>query len=72
MGALHEVVQDGVATRKGRTMNCVKCGGYMVIERVLDFYAKEPKWRCINCGAAKDTLASLMRARTIPASSPGR
>lgn len=53
-------------------MNCVKCGGYMVIERVLDFYAKEPKWRCINCGAAKDTLASLMRARTIPASSPGR
>ena len=31
-------------------MNCLKCGGYMILERVVDFYAKETKWRCINCG----------------------
>ncbi|MBS0178298.1 MAG: hypothetical protein JSR20_06005 [Nitrospira sp.] len=44
-------------------MNCPKCGGYMIIERVLDFYVTEAQWRCINCGAANDTLASLMKAR---------
>lgn len=58
-------------TRKEETMNCLKCGGYMIIDRVLDFYAKEAKWRCINCGATKDTLASLMKARnTSTASNP--
>ena len=54
-------------------MNCGKCGGYMIIERVLDFYAKETKWRCINCGATRDTLSSLMKARNAsPLSNPPR
>lgn len=50
-------------------MNCLKCGGYMIIEQVLDFYAKEAKWRCINCGATKDTLASLMKSRNASTAS---
>ncbi|MCC6966873.1 MAG: hypothetical protein IT391_11420 [Nitrospira sp.] len=50
-------------------MNCMKCGGYMILERVLNFYAKEVKWRCINCGATKDTLASLMKTRNASTTS---
>jgi hypothetical protein len=29
--------------------NCLKCGGLMVSEKVLDFYGASD-WKCLNCG----------------------
>ncbi len=29
--------------------NCLKCGGLMVSEEVLDFYGAND-WKCVNCG----------------------
>ena len=29
--------------------NCLKCGGLMVSEKVLDFYGAHD-WKCVNCG----------------------
>lgn len=37
---------------KGRAMNgsCRKCGGFMVVERVLDYHSPTAGMKCINCG----------------------
>lgn len=29
---------------------CHKCGGLLVVERVLDFYGPIFAWKCVNCG----------------------
>lgn len=29
---------------------CDKCGGLLVVERVMDFYAPSSGWKCVNCG----------------------
>lgn len=29
--------------------SCVKCGGLIVLEQILDFY-RMSGWRCVNCG----------------------
>ena len=31
-------------------MTCHKCGGLLLSERILDFYAHPEHWKCINCG----------------------
>lgn len=30
--------------------HCHKCGGFLVVERLLDFYGPMSGWKCINCG----------------------
>ncbi len=42
-------------------MNCPKCGGYMTLDRLMDFYAKERQWRCINCGCTSPTVAAMFK-----------
>lgn len=29
--------------------SCVRCGGLLVLEEILDFY-RMVGWRCVNCG----------------------
>lgn len=37
---------------KGRAMkgSCQKCGGLLVVERVLDYYGPLAGVKCVNCG----------------------
>lgn len=44
---------------KGRMMKgpCQKCGGLLVIERVLDYYGPLAGVKCVNCGwSCRDPL----------------
>lgn len=35
-------------------MNCPKCHGLMLSERVLDYSLAFYAWKCVNCGALLD------------------
>ena len=35
-------------------MNSLKCTGCMALDPPMDFYVKETRWRCINCGATRE------------------
>lgn len=37
---------------KGRAMNgsCRKCGGFLIVDRVLDYHSRTAGVKCINCG----------------------
>lgn len=37
---------------KGRAMNraCQKCGGFLIVERELDYHHPTVGLKCINCG----------------------
>ncbi len=37
---------------KGQAMNiaCRKCGGFLIVERVLDFHSQTAGMKCLNCG----------------------
>ena len=37
---------------KGRAMNgsCRKCGGFLIVDRVLDYHSPTAGVKCINCG----------------------
>ena len=37
---------------KGHAMNgsCRKCGGFLIVERVLDYHSPTDGMKCINCG----------------------
>lgn len=37
---------------KGRAMNgsCRRCGGFLIVERALDYHSPTPGMKCINCG----------------------
>lgn len=44
---------------KGHTMkgSCQKCGGLLVVERVLDYYGPLAGVKCVNCGwSCRDPL----------------
>lgn len=44
---------------KGRMMkgSCQKCGGLLVVERVLDYYGPLAGVKCVNCGwSCRDPL----------------
>jgi len=36
----------------GRAVNgaCRKCGGFLIVERVLDYHSPTVGMKCINCG----------------------
>lgn len=52
---------ERLSTGKEQMMNCPKCGGYMTLDRLMDFYAKERQWRCINCGCTSPTVAAMLK-----------
>lgn len=37
---------------KGRAINgsCRKCGGFLIVERVLEYHSPTDEMKCINCG----------------------
>jgi uncharacterized Zn finger protein len=35
-------------------MECLKCSGLMVTDRITDFFLKMLVWRCANCGLMMD------------------
>ncbi len=37
-------------------MECVKCQGLMVAERVTDGLTHLKEWRCLNCGCILDSV----------------
>ena len=43
-------------------MECPKCQGTMMLERLSDFFIVFYTWKCLNCGAMIDrTIASNRR-----------
>lgn len=51
---------------KGRAMNgsCRRCGGFLIVERVLDYHGPTPGMKCVNCGWYRlDVQSSLGPAR---------
>ena len=51
---------------KGRVMNgsCLKCGGFLIVEQVLDYHSPTSGMKCINCGwYCLDVQPSLGPAR---------
>ena len=51
---------------KGGVMNgsCRKCGGFLIIERALDYHSPTDGMKCINCGWYRlDVQLSLAPAR---------
>ena len=54
---------------KGRVMNgsCRKCGGLMIVERVLDYYGPLTPLKCVNCGCRWDAQATLHASRYVQA-----
>jgi hypothetical protein len=52
---------------KGPAMkgSCRKCGGFMIVERVLDYYGPLTPLKCVNCGCRWDPLAALQGSRGV-------
>lgn len=43
--------------------SCQKCGGLLVVERVLDYYGPVAGLKCVNCGwYRRDTQPSISAA----------
>ncbi|MEW6325739.1 MAG: hypothetical protein AB1515_10185 [Nitrospirota bacterium] len=49
-------------------MNCPKCHGWMLNERVLDFALTFYAWKCVNCGAMLDQtiLSNQHKRKRLP------
>jgi len=53
---------------KGRAMtgSCRKCGGFLMVERVLDYQSPTDGVKCINCGwYCLDVQPSLGQAHAV-------
>ena len=44
---------------RGLNAPCLRCGGLLVSERVLDFYGPLPGWKCVNCGWLRRNVQPL-------------
>ena len=48
---------------------CRKCGGFLIVERVLDYHSQTAGMKCINCGWYRSELqaspdpAEVVRSR---------
>ena len=52
---------------KGGTMDCPKCEGLMISERMTDFSLVFYAWRCVNCGTIMDgTILKNKKKPTDP------
>lgn len=53
-------------------MSCLKCAGFLVEERIVDFFITCTVWRCLTCGAVLDAqtyrnrLASQAKGIEMP------
>ena len=50
-------------------MECPKCHGMLIRERVSDFFFSLYTWNCINCGAMIDRTISHNRRNSLAARS---
>ena len=54
-------------------MECIKCQGLMVLEKVPDFFEAFTSWRCLNCGFVTDPLIMQnQRIRKVTPAGSGR
>lgn len=56
-------------------MDCARCGGYMVVNEVLDLHASAALrwvrgWKCVNCGHCMDPVIEENRAGSRPKNQP--
>lgn len=47
-------------------MDCTKCDGLMVMERVSDGFCCIEEWRCLNCGLVLDPVIAQNRLSQAP------
>ena len=52
---------------KSRAINgtCRKCGGFLIVERVLDYHSPTAGMKCINVGVCLEVQASLGPANVV-------
>ena len=48
---IHAVLNDEMNMEGRMTSTCLKCGGLLIADRMVDFY-QPTGWRCVNCGSA--------------------
>ena len=48
-------------------MECPKCQGTMMLERLSDFFIVFYAWKCINCGAMIDRTITTNRRKSLAA-----
>ncbi len=48
-------------------MDCPKCQGTMMLERLSDFFIVFYTWKCINCGAMIDRTIANNRRKSLAA-----
>jgi ssDNA-binding Zn-finger/Zn-ribbon topoisomerase 1 len=58
------------AVREGIPMDCPKCKGLMISERMTDYSIVFYGWRCINCGTIMDGI--IMKNKEKPAAAYGK
>lgn len=49
---------------------CRKCGGFLIVERVLDYYGASTPLKCVNCGCRWNAQAALGRTRCVQVNQP--
>lgn len=58
------------SAKEGIPMDCPKCNGLMISERMTDYSIVFYGWRCINCGTIVDGL--ILKNKEITAASYGK
>ena len=48
-------------------MECPKCQGTMMLERLSDFFVVFYAWKCFNCGAMIDRTIASNRRQSLAA-----
>ena len=48
-------------------MECPKCQGTMMLERLSDFFVVFYAWKCFNCGAMIDRTIASNRRKSLAA-----
>jgi DNA-directed RNA polymerase subunit M/transcription elongation factor TFIIS len=48
----------------GVSMDCPKCQGLMISERMTDYSIVFYAWRCVNCGTIVDTMILKNKEQT--------
>ncbi|MDI3461932.1 MAG: hypothetical protein OJF50_000753 [Nitrospira sp.] len=65
----HNLLSLEIYSSGGRVMECPKCHGMLIRERVSDFFFSLYTWNCINCGAMIDRIISHNRRNSLAARS---
>ena len=47
---IHETPAENPSSMKNPASQCPHCGGWIIVERVMDFYSHQTLQKCLNCG----------------------